>query len=224
MCYSRIDVQVSEFVFAEVLCPLLHVPEDDRRHKLSQRFWEVFITPTYMFDSLILHPLGDPSSFTSPSRRLRAALIAANTEAGEKFQLCGERHSRLYATFSLTQFWGTGTSHGYLGSQGLIELPLDCRSCHCCVQLWKHKAAAPPLTSFRDESRRAESCRRCPFILPPFLSVLELRSRTELSSKLVVWCFSHQHRGQRRKSHWTPLNKASHTLIYSCIRCLLTIC
>lgn len=84
VCYSKIDVQVSLFVFAEVLCPLLHVPEDGRRHKLSQSFWEVFITPTYMFDSLIRRPLGDPSSFTSPSRRLGAALIAANTEAGEK--------------------------------------------------------------------------------------------------------------------------------------------
>lgn len=38
VCYSKIDVQVSLFVFAEVLCPLLHVPEDGRRHKLSQSF------------------------------------------------------------------------------------------------------------------------------------------------------------------------------------------
>lgn len=82
MCHSRINVQVSVFVFAEILCLLLHVPEDIRSHKLSQWF-KVFITPTYMFDSVILRLLGDPSSFTSPSRRLGAALIAANTEAGE---------------------------------------------------------------------------------------------------------------------------------------------
>lgn len=54
-------------------------------------------------------------------------------------------------------------------SWALIELRLNCGSCHCCLLLWKVTCCSSPLTSFRDERRSPENCvcvcyRLCPFI------------------------------------------------------------
>lgn len=76
MRYSGIDVQVSVFVSVQTgACP--------RRRQMAAALRRGSLTPARMLDSAGLRPLGDAPSFTTLSRRHRAALIAAETEADE---------------------------------------------------------------------------------------------------------------------------------------------
>lgn len=89
--------------------------------------------------------------------------------------------------------------------------------CHCCLLLWKSKLLPLPSPHLEMRVHEPSAADRAHLFPSPSLCVCVLRSRTELSSKLVVWWLSHQHRGQRRKSPWAQLNKARHALIYSFI-------
>lgn len=72
--YSGIDVQVSVLVSVQTLaCP--------RRRQMASI--EAAALRRGSLNSAIRRPLGDASSFTTLSRRHRAALIAAKTEAEE---------------------------------------------------------------------------------------------------------------------------------------------
>lgn len=78
--YSGIDVQVSVFVSVQTIAR-------PRRRQMASieaaALRRGSLTPARMLDSAIRRPLGDASSFTTLSRRHRAALIAAKTEAEE---------------------------------------------------------------------------------------------------------------------------------------------
>lgn len=179
------------------------IPEGGRwLRELSPWVWEKSLHYIHIHVWVCMprpQPSVNPLPFTGLSHCYTSALIAANGEATWTKWMCRTSLNHFNLTLSLVFTHCSATKPLLFSSWALIELRLNCGSCHCCLLLWKVTCCSFPLTSFRDERRSPENCvcvcyRLCPFTCVCVETKLGVCVcyEAELSSKgvTVVWCFA----------------------------------